>query len=103
MASKTFLTSALRVRLIIDNPNRLRLVQWVNDDWTKFNLGFYYADHEVMDNAIFETMVSVLSAEGKKLPPDAANTLRNGIDLASSTANAVSEMMKANDKAIAIT
>lgn len=102
MPSKSFLAEALKVTLIIRNPTRLRLVQWVNDEWTKFNLGFYFGDHDVMDNAIFNTLVQVLAAENKKLPADAANTLRNSVDLTNGPLDAVKAMATAADKAIDI-
>lgn len=102
MASRDFIKEALKIRLLLDGPGRLRFLQWVGNEWTQFNLGFYYTDHGAMDDAVFETISVVLAAEQKQLPESARNTLRNKLNLASSPNDAVREMVDAAGKAIAI-
>jgi hypothetical protein len=100
MASRAILIEALKIRLLLDNPQRLRFVQWVGDEWTKFKLGFYYSDHDVMDNAIFTMLTDILAAEDRTLPVSAANTLRNSINLTNSPLEAVKEIVIAEAKGI---
>lgn len=99
MASKQLLTDALKVRLIIDNPTRLKLVQWVDDEWAQLKLNVFYNDEDVMDNAIFETTQAILAAEGKTLPGSAADTLRNDVSLGDTPLVAAGKMFIAAGKA----
>ena len=68
MPSKKTLDEALHVRLLIDNPDRLRFMDWVNGNWRQAALGVFYLDGDVLDNAIFEITQAVLEVEGQLFP-----------------------------------
>lgn len=101
MASKDFIKEALKIRLLIEGPGRLGFLQWVGNEWTSHNLGFYFTDQGEMRDSIFEAISDVLAAEQKQLPDAARNTLRNRLTLTSSPNDAVNEMVIAAGKAVA--
>jgi hypothetical protein len=99
MASRRVLTDALRIRLLMDNPTRLRLTSWISDEWTNHDLSFYYGSEETLDNRIFETIRDVLATENKTISTAVANTLRNSVKLSNKPLEAVAAMVTANESA----
>jgi len=102
MPSKKTLDEALHVRLLIDNPERLKFIDWVNGNWREANLGNFYLDEDVLDNAIFELTQAVLAEEGRTLPDNAANELRDDVDRETMPEDAVNAMFKAAQDAVPI-
>lgn len=102
MPSKKTLDEALHVRLLIDNPDRLRFMDWVNGNWRQAALGVFYQDEDVLDNAIFEITQAVLEVEGRTLPDSAANQLREDVDRDTGPEVAVKQMFKAAQDAVPI-
>jgi len=100
MPSKKTLDEALHVRLLIDNPERLEFIDWVNGNWRQANLGRFYQDEDVLDNAVFELTQAVLAAEGRTLGGGSANQLRNNVNRATMPADAVSAMFDACQDAV---
>ena len=99
MASERVLTDALRIRLIMDGPNRLTLTSWLSTQWTSHAFGFFYANEETLDASIFQTITEVLAAENKTISTGVANTLRNSVQLTHKPLDAVKAMVIANDAA----
>ena len=102
MPSKKTLDEALHVRLLIDNPDRLQFIDWVNGNWRQANLGRFYQDEDVLDHAVFELIQAVLAAEGRTLPNSAANQLRNNVKRATMPKDAVEFMADASQDAVPI-
>ncbi len=100
MPSKKTLDEALHVRLLMDNPQRLGFIDWVNGNWHQANLGRFYQDEDVLDKAIFDLTQAVLMAEGRTLPDKAANQLRNNVNRNTMPADAVSAMFDACQDAV---
>lgn len=102
MPSKKTLDEALHVRLLIDNPDRLRFMDWVNGNWRQAALGAFYLDGDVLDNAIFELTQAVLEVEKLTLPNTAANQLRKDVNRDTMPADAVEAMSDASQDAVPI-
>jgi hypothetical protein len=102
MPSKKTLDEALHVRLLIDNPDSLDFMDWVNGNWRQSPLGIFYADEDVLDNAIFEITQAVLKVEERTLPDKAANQLRKDVDRKTGPEEAVKQMFKAAQDAVPI-
>jgi|GEM_PF-5488742 len=102
MPSKKTLDEALHVRLLIDNHERLDFIDWVNGNWHQAALGVFYSDGDVLDRAIFEITQAVLEVEGRTLPDNAANELREAVDRDTMPEDAVKEMFKAAQDAVPI-
>lgn len=100
MPSKKTLDEALHVRLLIDNPDRLKFMDWVNGNWRQANLGTFYLDGDVLDNAIFELTQAALAEEELTLPKTAANKLRNDVKRETMPAEAVEAMIDAVQDAV---
>jgi hypothetical protein len=102
MPSKKTLDEALHVRLLIDNPKRLKFMDWVDGDWRQADLGLFYPDDDVVGTAIVDITQLVLADEGRKLPKNVANSLHDDVVRTTKPPAAVERMAKATQDAVPI-
>src|SRR5687767_12790305 len=99
MATRQTLGGALKIKLIVDNFDRLEFMDWVSNRWASTKLENLYGDlSDAQDAVVFATR-KVLASEGRSLSTGVENDLRNRIALNLTVLQAIDKMVLADDAA----